>query len=122
MDSATGTDAVSSLHLSTDDGPPANLFQLDPGVGEALVERLTRLRRARDAARAARALDALETAARGRDNLVPLLIEAVEASVTLGFRRLRAKNAAPDQAAARAGAEKCIRRRTTAGAYPGIAF
>jgi methylmalonyl-CoA mutase N-terminal domain/subunit len=68
----------------TDDPPPTNLFQLDPGVGEALVDRLARLRRTRDAARAARALDALEAGARGRDNLMPLLIEAVEAAATLG--------------------------------------
>ena len=76
----------------TDDVPPANLFQLDPGVGEALVERLVRLRRTRDAGRAQRALDALEVGARGRDNLMPLLIEAVEASASLGeiCERLRA--------------------------------
>jgi len=76
----------------TDDAPPANLFQIDPGVGESLVERLGRLRRTRDAGRTARALDALEAAARGRDNLVPLIIDAVEASATLGeiCERLRA--------------------------------
>ncbi|HEX9821686.1 MAG TPA: methylmalonyl-CoA mutase family protein [Methylomirabilota bacterium] len=76
----------------TDDPPPANLFQLDPGVGEALAERLARLRRARDAGRAARALDALEAGARGRANMLPLLIEAVEAAVSLGeiCERLRA--------------------------------
>jgi len=76
----------------TDDPPPANLFQLDAGVGEALLERLARLRRTRDGARAARALDALEAAARGRDNLMPRLIEAVEAAATLGeiCERLRA--------------------------------
>ena len=50
----------------TDDPPPANLFQLDAGVGEALAERLARLRRdARSPTAAQRALDALETAARG---------------------------------------------------------
>ena len=76
----------------TDDPPPANLFQLDPGVGDALADRLARLRRTRDAGRAARALDALEAGARGRDNLVPLLVEAVEAAATLGeiCGRLRA--------------------------------
>jgi len=76
----------------TDDPPPANLFQLDTGVGEALSERLARLRRTRDGARAARALDALEAAARGRDNLMPPLIDAVEAAATLGeiCERLRA--------------------------------
>jgi methylmalonyl-CoA mutase N-terminal domain/subunit len=76
----------------TDDPPPANLFQLGAGVGEALRERLARLRRTRDGARAARALDALEAAARGRDNLMPRLIDAVEAAATLGeiCERLRA--------------------------------
>jgi len=76
----------------TDDPPPANLFQLDAGVGEALRERLARLRRTRDGARADRALDALEVAARGRDNLMPRLIDAVQAAATLGeiCERLRA--------------------------------
>ncbi|HEU4368224.1 MAG TPA: methylmalonyl-CoA mutase family protein [Methylomirabilota bacterium] len=76
----------------TDDPPPANLFQLDAGVGEALAARLARLRRTRDADRAARALDALEAGARGRANLMPLFVEAVEAAATLGeiCERLRA--------------------------------
>jgi methylmalonyl-CoA mutase, N-terminal domain len=76
----------------TDDAPPAHLFQLDAGVGEALRERLARLRRTRDGGRAARALDALEATARGRDNLMPRLIDAVEAAATLGeiCERLRA--------------------------------
>ncbi|PYM22667.1 MAG: methylmalonyl-CoA mutase [Candidatus Rokuibacteriota bacterium] len=68
----------------TDDPPPGNLFQLDAGIGNALAERLARLRRTRDADRARRALDALEAGARGRANLMPLLVEAVESSVTLG--------------------------------------
>ena len=42
------------------------------------------MRAARDRDRAARALDAVESAARGRANLMPRLVDAVEASVTLG--------------------------------------
>jgi methylmalonyl-CoA mutase N-terminal domain/subunit len=68
----------------TDDGPPANLFSVDPGIGDALRERLARVRAARDGDRAARALDALEAGARGRANLMALILDAVEASVTLG--------------------------------------
>jgi methylmalonyl-CoA mutase, N-terminal domain len=68
----------------TADEPQANLFQLDAGVGEALRERVARVRAAREADRAARALDALEAGARGRANLMPLILDAVEASVTLG--------------------------------------
>ena len=76
----------------SDEVPPANLFQVDPGVGEALRQRVNRFRASRDQAGAARALEALERAARGRDNLMPRLVEAVEASVTLGeiCERLRA--------------------------------
>ncbi|MGH7309139.1 MAG: acyl-CoA mutase large subunit family protein [Candidatus Rokuibacteriota bacterium] len=75
----------------TEEAPPADLFQLDPGVGEVLAQRIARIRAGRDASAAFRALDALERGARGRDNLVPLIVEAVEASVTLGeiCQRLR---------------------------------
>ena len=68
----------------TDDLPPGNLFQVDAAVGAALAERVARARAARDRDAAGRALDRLETAARGRDNLVPLLVAAVEGGVTLG--------------------------------------
>jgi len=68
----------------TDDLPPANLFQVDAAVGAALAERVARARAGRDRDATARALDTLEAAARGRDNLLPLLISAVEAGVTLG--------------------------------------
>jgi methylmalonyl-CoA mutase N-terminal domain/subunit len=75
-----------------DDPPPANLFQVDPSVGRALADRVARARGARDHDAARRALDALERGARGRDNLLPLLVAAVEAGVTLGeiCDRLRA--------------------------------
>jgi methylmalonyl-CoA mutase N-terminal domain/subunit len=76
----------------TEDPPPANLFQLDPGVAEALRQRIERFRASRDGDRARRALDAVERGARGTENLVPLLVEAVDASATLGeiCDRLRA--------------------------------
>jgi methylmalonyl-CoA mutase N-terminal domain/subunit len=67
-----------------DEPSPANLFQVDAGVGQALAERLAALRRARDDAAAARALDAVDRAARGRDNLLPHILTAVRAQVTLG--------------------------------------
>ncbi|HZP36621.1 MAG TPA: methylmalonyl-CoA mutase family protein [Methylomirabilota bacterium] len=67
-----------------DEPPPANLFQVDPAAGQAAAERLARLRAERDADEAARALDALDRAARGRDNLLPPILAAVRARVTLG--------------------------------------
>jgi len=68
----------------TDDLPPANLFQVDATVGAALAERVIRARASRDRDATRRALDGLEAAARGRDNLLPLLVAAVEVGVTLG--------------------------------------
>jgi methylmalonyl-CoA mutase N-terminal domain/subunit len=71
---------------------PVELFQPDPRTEARQAERLAGLRARRDRDRAARALDAVEAAARGRDNVVPRLIEAVRAQVTLGeiSGRLRA--------------------------------
>src|SRR2546425_882628 len=68
----------------TDELPQGNLFQVDAAVGPALAERVARARAARDREAAGRALDALERAARGRENLLPLLVIAVEVGVTLG--------------------------------------
>ena len=67
-----------------DEPPPGDLFQVDAGVGQALAERLERIRARRDGDRARRALDAIDRAARGRDNLLVPILEAVDASVTLG--------------------------------------
>jgi len=68
----------------TDEAPATGLFQVDPAVGEALVRRLHAVRAARDRERALRALDRLEAGARGRDNLVPLILDAVVVAATLG--------------------------------------
>ncbi|OGK88423.1 MAG: methylmalonyl-CoA mutase [Candidatus Rokubacteria bacterium GWC2_70_16] len=68
----------------SDEPPPANLFQVNPEVASAMAEGLERLRRTRDGDRAARGLEAIDRAARGRGNLVPLMLDAVKASVTLG--------------------------------------
>jgi methylmalonyl-CoA mutase N-terminal domain/subunit len=67
-----------------DEPPPANLFQVDAAVGQALAERLAVLRQTRDGSGAARALEAVDRAARGRDNLLPHILTAVRAQVTLG--------------------------------------
>jgi methylmalonyl-CoA mutase N-terminal domain/subunit len=70
--------------FATEDAPPAELFQVEPAVGGVLAERVARFKAARDGDRARRALDALTGGARGRQNLLPLLVDAVQASVTLG--------------------------------------
>ena len=63
---------------------PADLLKIDPAIEAEQAERLADLRRRRDADKAARALDAVRAGARGRDNLMPLIFEAVRARCTLG--------------------------------------
>ncbi len=60
------------------------LYAFDPKAAEAQVAKLARLRRERDDGAAARALGRLRDAARGHDNLMPPIIEAVRAYATLG--------------------------------------
>jgi methylmalonyl-CoA mutase N-terminal domain/subunit len=64
--------------------PEPSLMRIDPAVERRQVERLQCLRRRRDASKVQTTLARLEAAARGTDNLVPLIIEAVEAYATLG--------------------------------------
>jgi methylmalonyl-CoA mutase N-terminal domain/subunit len=60
------------------------LLEVDPALEAAQVERLARLREVRDESRTAEALNALDRAARGSENLLPLLVDCVEAEATLG--------------------------------------
>jgi methylmalonyl-CoA mutase N-terminal domain/subunit len=60
------------------------VFTVDPRLEEEQRAKLERVRRTRDRDRAKRALDDLDRAARGRDNLLPPLIEAVKAYATIG--------------------------------------
>jgi methylmalonyl-CoA mutase N-terminal domain/subunit len=73
-------------------GPTIATHSLDPKLEAAQVARLRAVRARRDQAAASRTLDAIERAARGQDNLLPLIIDAVEAHATLGeiSSRLRA--------------------------------
>ncbi len=63
---------------------PIETFTVDPALELAQCERLAQLRARRDAARAASLLERIDAAARGKDNLMPLFIEAAKARVTLG--------------------------------------
>ena len=63
---------------------PPELLRVDPSIGQRQVERLEALRADRDNAAADAAIAALEEGARGTDNLVPLIVAAVEARATLG--------------------------------------
>ena len=64
--------------------PISGLMRIDPLLEQRQRERLARLRRERDNARVEQLLGHLEQAASSTDNLVPVLIDCVEAEVTLG--------------------------------------
>jgi len=67
-----------------EEGPPEGLHQHDVTVGERRKAQLKRLRAGRAAGRVEAALRRLEDGARGDDNMIPLIVEAVEQYVTLG--------------------------------------
>ena len=60
------------------------LLKMDPGGETRQRERLARVRRERDNAALRKRLEALRAAARGKDNLMPHILDAVRALGTLG--------------------------------------
>jgi methylmalonyl-CoA mutase N-terminal domain/subunit len=58
--------------------------KVDPQIEKNQCDRLTNLRARRDPARTGELIARLDTAARSRENLMPLFIECVENSLTLG--------------------------------------
>jgi methylmalonyl-CoA mutase N-terminal domain/subunit len=67
-------------------------FRLDPAIEKAQTERLRQLRAGRDGKRVTERLERLEQAARGQENLMPLILDAAAVYATLGeiSDRLRA--------------------------------
>jgi methylmalonyl-CoA mutase, N-terminal domain len=78
---------------STEPEPAPDLLMVNAAVREQQSERLRDLRQRRDNRRCSELVEHLEQAARGEENLMPLLVHAVEAHCTLGeisdaFRRV----------------------------------
>ncbi len=61
-----------------------HLMRVDPTVGNRQIAKLADLRQRRDNARVQQALAALERGAAGTENLLPLIVSAVDAYATLG--------------------------------------
>ena len=73
------------------EAPPAaegssgiDTLRIDPEIETRQVEQVTRIRASRDHAAWRSSIDAVIAAARGRDNLVPPILAAVEAQATVG--------------------------------------
>jgi methylmalonyl-CoA mutase N-terminal domain/subunit len=64
--------------------PPVTVMKVDPALEESQVARLKAFRRERREGAARSAVDALRAAARGTENLMPLVVAAVKAEATLG--------------------------------------
>jgi methylmalonyl-CoA mutase N-terminal domain/subunit len=69
---------------ATENGSSPPLLRIDPEAERAQVERLQKLRSHRDSARVAAALRRVEETARSDRNLMPALLDAVQAYATVG--------------------------------------
>jgi len=61
-----------------------NLFRVDPEVEEKQIERVNEIRRTRDNKRVKELLEELRRAAERNENVMPYILKAVKAYVTLG--------------------------------------
>ena len=63
---------------------PKDLLRVDPAVRVSQMERLKRLKSERDNVKVENILSELRNAAEGKDNLMPIIVDAVKAYATLG--------------------------------------
>ena len=70
--------------FATRESAPVDVLQIDPHVEQRQIERVRQVRSSRDRTACDAALARVTSAARGSENLVPRVLEAVEARATLG--------------------------------------
>lgn len=70
--------------FTIDEAPTTIAFKIDDSIREVQIDKINTLKKNRDNAKVAACLDAITTAAKGTDNIMPLVVEAVESKVTLG--------------------------------------
>jgi methylmalonyl-CoA mutase N-terminal domain/subunit len=81
----SGEDTVVGVNKFEEaDEAKVELFAIDRGERDRIVKDLRDLRASRDAAAVKKALDALKRAASGTENLLPLILDAVEVYATVG--------------------------------------
>ena len=66
------------------EGPPQGLLRVDASVGEMQVQKLKTLRSTRDNNAVEQALVHIDTVARGSENVMPAILDAVRVYATLG--------------------------------------
>src|SRR5690349_11217042 len=77
-----GVVGVDAVHLEQEKAIP--LLHMDESLERKQVERLRALRAKRDQAKWTAAVKQVEETARGAGNLMPVIVEAVEADATVG--------------------------------------
>ena len=75
---------VVGVNVNVQDAPPVPVTEVDPRIEGDQVQRLRALRARRDPRAHAAALARLDCAARGSDNVVPHVLDAVKAYATVG--------------------------------------
>jgi len=70
--------------FTVDDEPEPRVLKIDPSLEREQVERLTKFKSARDLAKVESTLENLRAAARGTDNLLIPMKDALRANATLG--------------------------------------
>jgi len=78
--------------FQSEQGTAIPTLRVDPAIEQQQVERLRAVRERRDSAAVETALAKLEAAARGTENLLPLILESVEAYSTVGEISNRLRN------------------------------
>ena len=68
----------------SDEPNEPEIFQVDDTIGKDQIDRLKALKERRDSAAAAQSLEEIRRRARGTENMMPALVQAVEQYVTLG--------------------------------------
>lgn len=80
----TGRVIVGVNRFQTADQADVEIVRVDPSVRERQIEKLERLRDSRDSSAVRSSLDEIQQAAVGDENVVPLMLDAVKQSATLG--------------------------------------
>jgi len=70
--------------FTVDEDTPIEILRIDPKLEAEQVARVRDVRKKRDQARCSNALSSLQKAARGKDNLMPYILESVRAYATEG--------------------------------------
>ena len=75
---------VGMNQFRTEEEQPIEVLRIDPEIESRQIARVAAVRAARDAGAWQRAIEAVGRAARGTGNLVPVIVDAVEAHATVG--------------------------------------